>query len=188
MNIRSINSAYSMKTTSDFAAQKALDNTGGIFVGGRGMVGVSNSTTGFQCAGGEATMFLVNRGEGAQIQAGTGAIGGIAHTNVKGEDIFVNNKIISVGNNCKIFGTEDDDVIFSLGQSCDIKLGGGNDEAFVSGTGSKVDGEAGDDVISGTPAGLNYAKLMDLDPVSMLAEIYKNSANIVYKSFSKANA
>ncbi len=186
MNIRSINSAFSAQTTSNYAKQKAVASTGGIFVGGSGMVGVANATSGFQCAGGDAALTLVNRGEGAQIQCGTGLYGGITHTNVAGENVSVNNKIISVGNNCNIFGTSGADVVFSLGQSCDIKLYGGNDEAFVSGEGSKVDGADGDDVISGTPAGLSYARLMSLDVTSMLAEIYKNSAAIVYKSFAAA--
>ena len=188
MNIRSINSLNAMKTSADFAQQKAIGNTGGIFVGGKGVVSVANSTDGFQCAGGEATMNLVNKGNAAHIQAGTGAVGEIKKTDENGKEYSVKNDIVSVGHGCYIAGSKDADVLLSIGQNCDIDLGDGANKAFISGEGTKVNSGAGNDVITGTPAGLDYATLMSLDIVSMLAKIYQNSASIYFKNISSTEA
>ena len=193
MNIRNVNSANSTQVTANYAKQQALGNTGGIFVGGKGVISVANSTDGFQCAGGEATLHLVNKGNAAQIQAGTGAVTEyVQKVDANGKEYYeksaVKNDIISVGHGCYIKGSDDADVLLSIGQNCDIDLGNGDNKAFVSGEGTNVNGGAGNDIISGTPAGLDYASLMSLDVVSMMAKIFQNSVSIIYKNLSSSEA
>ena len=171
MNIRSVNSANSMRTTANFAKQQALGNTGGIFVGGKGIISVSNTTDGFQCAGGESTMNLINQGNMAKIQLGTGALGSIGKTDTDGKAYYVKNDVISVGQNCYINGSSDADVILSIGQNCAINFNDGANMGFVSGEGTTVNNGKDNDKVTGTPAGLDYASLMSLDIISMAAKI-----------------
>lgn len=171
MNIRSVNSAQSAQTTAIYAKQQSLGNTGGIFVGGRGVISIANSTDGFCCAGGESTMNLLNQGNSAKIQLGSGAAGSIAKTDEDKQAYYVKNDVISVGRDCYINGSADADVVISIGQECDINLGDGVNRGFISGLDTNLNSGKDNDKITGTPSELSYASLMSLDIISMAARI-----------------
>lgn len=172
MKIRSINSLNSQNVTKNLSTQEASANYGGVFVGGKGYVSVANNTDSFICAGGNSSLFLVNRGDDSTIQLGSGTKGNIKEYNDDGtiKSSFAN-KVVSVGKGCSIFGSSSADEVMSIGQDCDIRLGAGADTLYVDGVGTKVDLGDGDDTEAGIPAGLSYLGLIGLDVVEMLAEI-----------------
>ena len=185
MNIRSFNSSYAALNTQTFAAQTGdTGNIGGLFVGGKGSVVVANKTEGFQCAGGDANLYLLNQGNRAKIQLGTGSAG-YEKFKVNGQEMAFKNIVISAGHNSLINGSTDADVIFSYGQNCSINLNGGTDYAFVSGAGTKVNGSDSNEYISGIPSGLpNVATLQSYNPFKFNQTIRDAGVNIVYKLYS----
>lgn len=191
MYTRSVNSSIAGQVTAAYAAQQApTSGCGNIFVGGSGNVSVMNTTDNFVCAGGNSSMQLLNRGNNALIQGGAGALGKSAI--VLGQDsdgrtisTSANNWILNIGEGCKINGSEDEDVIFSLGANCDIDTVGGADRISANGAGTKVNGGSGNDVISGTMTGLDFSQLIRLSPMSIMNRILTTS--ISYLTVNKSN-
>lgn len=194
MYTRSVNSSLAAQVSAAYAAQQApTSGTGNLFIGGLGNVSVMNTSDNFICAGNSATMQVLNRGDNARIQGGTGVLGKSTITLGKDDNgnaitTSANNWILNIGKGCKISGTEDEDVIFSVGADCDIDTIGGDDRISASGEGTKVNSGSGNDIISGTIAGLDYSQLMQLKPISIMNKILNTSISYILVNNATTNA
>ena len=176
-------------TTSNFAKQEIKTSGNNLFVGGKGEVAVVNNGNGFICAGGTSSMSLASIGDNCFIQLGSGAKGNTTDIyNREVKDSGFANMAVIVGSSNTIYGSAKADSIFSYSNptyagtnATQVFMGGGNDVACIAGYGVKVNGEAGNDLITGAELpSLNYARLRAMDPLTMLATI--NAAAIRYKN------
>lgn len=175
-------------TTSNFAKQEIKTTGNNLFVGGNGEVAVVNKGNCFTCAGGTSTMTLASNGDNCNIQLGSGAKGNTTDIyNREIKDSGFANMAVIVGSGNQIYGSEKADSIFSYSSPTynaaptQIFLRGGDDVGCIAGYGVKVNGDAGNDLITGAELpGLNYARLRNMDPLMMLATI--NAAAVRYKS------